>query len=63
MAKKRKDEEKKGKKRATQGEPAAPASRQGAAAGREQDMRRIAREAAWSRMFGASGRNPFTPQT
>ena len=63
MAKKHKDEHKKGKKNAARGERAEAASGRGADAGREQDMRRIAREAAWSRMFGASGRNPFTQQT
>lgn len=63
MAKKHKDADKKGKKNAARREPAVAASSLGADAGREQDMRRIAREAAWSRMFGASGRNPFTQQT
>ena len=62
MAKKHKDEEKKGKKARAPTEPsAAPA--QSDQAGRTGDMRRIAREAAWNRMFGATGRNPFTQRT
>lgn len=63
MAKKHKDEEKKHKKRAASAEPASPAAAPSADPGRADDMRRIAREAAWNRMFGATGRNPFNQQT
>jgi hypothetical protein len=62
MAKKHKDGEKKGKKGRARAEPAA-APAQNPEIGRTGDMRRIAREAAWSRMFGATGKNPFTQQT
>jgi hypothetical protein len=63
MARKQKDHEKKRKQTAAPAESAARGNVQSGAAGRTDDMRRIAREAAWNRMFGATGRNPFTQQT
>jgi hypothetical protein len=61
MAKKHKEDKKPGdkKQKAAVADGAMP--QQADAGNREGDMRRIAREAAWARMFGKNAsRNPFS---
>jgi hypothetical protein len=62
MAKKEKDKKKADSKSGRRA--AAPADGTGQANSRDEDMRRIAREAAWARMFGKNDtKNPFAGRT